>query len=47
MFLSALGFPSHTPIYIASGEIYGGDTRMADLRLRYPILMNKVFEFMG
>lgn len=41
MFLSALGFPSHTPIYIASGEIYGGDTRMADLRLRYPILMNK------
>lgn len=42
MFLTALGFPSNTPIYIAAGEIYGGDTRMADLQSRYPILMNKV-----
>eukprot|EP00257_Ricinus_communis_P002622 XP_002513963.2 LOW QUALITY PROTEIN: O-fucosyltransferase 7 [Ricinus communis] len=41
MFLSALGFPSNTPIYIASGEIYGGDTHMADLQSRYPILMSK------
>ncbi|XP_050215338.1 O-fucosyltransferase 7 isoform X2 [Mercurialis annua] len=41
MFLSALGFPSNTPIYIASGEIYGGDTRMADLQTLYPILMSK------
>lgn len=42
MFLTSLGFPSNTPIYIAAGEIYGGDTRMADLQSRYPILMNKV-----
>ncbi|KAK4489960.1 hypothetical protein RD792_000614 [Penstemon davidsonii] len=41
IFLSALSFPSNTPIYIAAGEIYGGETRMADLRTRYPILMNK------
>ncbi|GMI90604.1 hypothetical protein like AT1G22460 [Hibiscus trionum] len=41
IFLNALGFPSKTPIYIAAGEIYGGDTRMADLRSRYPMLMSK------
>nr|GMD44370.1 O-fucosyltransferase 7 isoform X2 [Ipomoea batatas] len=41
MFLSALGFPSKTPIYIAAGEIYGGESRMSDLRSRYPLLMNK------
>ncbi|XP_012067918.1 O-fucosyltransferase 7 isoform X2 [Jatropha curcas] len=41
VFLSALGYPSNTPIYIASGEIYGGDARMADLQSRYPILMSK------
>lgn len=42
IFLTALGFPSNTPIYIAAGEIYGGDSRMADLQSRYPLLMNKV-----
>lgn len=41
LFLSALGFPLSTPIYIASGEIYGGESRMNDLQTRYPILMNK------
>ncbi|KAG8660365.1 O-fucosyltransferase 7 isoform X2 [Manihot esculenta] len=41
MFLIALGYPSNTPIYIAAGEIYGGDSRMADLLSRYPILMSK------
>ncbi|KAL9228739.1 hypothetical protein vseg_004287 [Gypsophila vaccaria] len=41
MFLSSLGYPSNTPIYIAAGEIYGGESRIAELQSRYPILMNK------
>ncbi|KAE9457388.1 hypothetical protein C3L33_10702, partial [Rhododendron williamsianum] len=41
IFLTALGFPSNTPIYIAAGEIYGGDSHMAELQSRYPLLMNK------
>ncbi|KAH7679673.1 GDP-fucose protein O-fucosyltransferase protein [Dioscorea alata] len=39
--LSALGYPSNTPIYVAAGEIYGGDSQMADLRSRFPTLISK------
>ncbi|PQQ14323.1 uncharacterized protein Pyn_07914 [Prunus yedoensis var. nudiflora] len=39
--IRALGYPSSTPIYIAAGKIYGGDSHMADLRSRYPILKSK------
>uniref|UniRef100_A0A7C9A356 O-fucosyltransferase family protein n=2 Tax=Opuntia streptacantha TaxID=393608 RepID=A0A7C9A356_OPUST len=41
LFLSALGYPSDTPIYVAAGEIYGGESRIAELRSRFPLLMNK------
>ncbi|XP_072979180.1 O-fucosyltransferase 7-like isoform X2 [Typha angustifolia] len=41
IFLSSLGYPSSTPIYIAAGEIYGGDSHMAELESRFPTLMSK------
>ncbi|CAN6466883.1 unnamed protein product [Victoria cruziana] len=41
MFLISLGYASDTPIYLAAGEIYGGDLRMADFRSTFPILMSK------
>lgn len=42
IFLQALGYPSSTWIYVAAGEIYGGETYLSDLRARFPNLVFKV-----
>ncbi|KAJ6821999.1 uncharacterized protein M6B38_130345 [Iris pallida] len=39
--LQALGFEKSTRIYIASGEIYGGERRLAALRAAFPQLVRK------
>lgn len=41
IFLHALGYPRSTWIYIAAGEIYGGDTYLSDLRSYFPNLVFK------
>ncbi|KAK4763903.1 hypothetical protein SAY87_013341 [Trapa incisa] len=39
--LQALGFSKATPIYIASGEIYGSERRLASLRAAFPRTVKK------
>ncbi|KAF8395956.1 hypothetical protein HHK36_017567 [Tetracentron sinense] len=39
--LQALGFTRNTRIYIASGEIYGGERRLGALRAAYPNIVSK------
>ncbi|KAA8531063.1 hypothetical protein F0562_005772 [Nyssa sinensis] len=41
LFLQALGYPPSTLIYIAAGEIYGGNTHLSELTSRFP---NVVFK---
>lgn len=41
IFLRALGYPSSTQIYIAAGEIYGGDTYLSELKSRFPNIVFK------
>jgi hypothetical protein len=38
--LTALGYDSSTHIYIAAGEIYGGERRMAKLHAAFPNLVS-------
>ncbi|KAL0363908.1 UNVERIFIED_CONTAM: Rhamnogalacturonan I rhamnosyltransferase 1 [Sesamum angustifolium] len=41
LILQALGFDKETQIYIASGEIYGGERRLAALRAAFPRILKK------
>ncbi|KAF4403724.1 hypothetical protein G4B88_002577 [Cannabis sativa] len=41
IFLRALGYPPSTLIYIAAGEIYGGDTHLLELKSRFPNIVFK------
>lgn len=41
IFLQALGYPPSTLIYIAAGEIYGGNARLSTLSSRFPNLVFK------
>lgn len=41
IFLRALGYPPSTWIYVAAGEIFGGDTYLSELRSRFPNLVLK------
>lgn len=38
--LRAMGYPKETQIYVASGQVYGGQNRMAPLRNMFPNLVN-------
>ncbi|GAA0169975.1 hypothetical protein LIER_40860 [Lithospermum erythrorhizon] len=39
--LQALGFGKHTQIYIAAGEIYGGESKLKTLRTGFPNTLKK------
>ncbi|XP_061369684.1 rhamnogalacturonan I rhamnosyltransferase 1-like [Gastrolobium bilobum] len=39
--LRALGFGRETQIYIAAGEIYGGERRLVQLRAAFPLIVKK------
>ncbi|KAJ6682784.1 hypothetical protein OIU74_020929 [Salix koriyanagi] len=41
IFLESLGYPPITTIYIASGEIYGGEARLSELKSRFPNIISK------
>ncbi|KAH9290803.1 hypothetical protein KI387_034920, partial [Taxus chinensis] len=39
--LKAMGYPKETQIYVASGQVYGGQNRMGPLRNMFPNLVTK------
>lgn len=40
--LQALGFNKETQIYIAAGEIYGSERRLATLREAFPMIVSTI-----
>lgn len=47
IFLQALGYAPSTLIYIAAGEIYGGNTHLSELTSLFPNLVFKVCWFIS
>ncbi|XWS44731.1 hypothetical protein CRYUN_Cryun15aG0072700 [Craigia yunnanensis] len=45
IFLQALGYPPSTLIYVASGEIYGPDARLSEIKSRFLNLVFKLKAF--
>ncbi|XP_061370884.1 rhamnogalacturonan I rhamnosyltransferase 1-like [Gastrolobium bilobum] len=41
LILQALGFDRETQVYLAAGEIYGGERRLAQLRAKFPRIVKK------
>lgn len=41
IFLQALGYPATTRVYVAAGELYGGNGTIAELKARFPNLLSK------
>lgn len=42
--LRAMGYPKETQIYVASGQVYGGQNRMAPLRNMFPNLVSTTMD---
>lgn len=45
--LRAMGYPKETQIYVASGQVYGGQNRMAPLRNMFPNLVRPPYYHMN
>lgn len=45
--LRAMGYTKETQIYVASGQVYGGSTRMAPLRNMFPNLVGACKVYTG
>lgn len=45
--LRAMGYTKETQIYVASGKVYGGNTRMAPLRNMFPNLVGAFEVYAG
>jgi hypothetical protein len=44
--LRAMGYPKETQIYVASGQVYGGQNRIAPLKNMFPSLVRPLILFL-
>jgi hypothetical protein len=45
--LRAMGYPKETQIYVASGQVYGGQNRIAPLKNMFPSLVRPLILFLS